>query len=249
MEEVVSYFDKVKRYFWFTPAELRSFIISVLVLGFIISFTEWGEGAFDFSVGFMNYFIAVLIVGVSVFVHLAGQKLWALGTGFRHEFQMWGIGLGIAVVLAFVTNGKFWMMVPGGFIIHHLAGHRLGWFRYGLNYWALGLVALAGPIATVFLMVIVKAFGFFIPAQIVYKILTFNLLYNVFSMLPIPPLDGSKIMFGARMLYAFYFPYVIAASLMLWSNIPALLSIIGSLLIGALIWLLYYIFFEKDVWY
>ena len=56
MGEIVDLADKVKRYFKFTPLELRSLIIATLVIAFIISFKEWGYGSdFNIGVGLFNW--------------------------------------------------------------------------------------------------------------------------------------------------------------------------------------------------
>ena len=44
MAEVVDLADKIKRYFMFTPLEIRSLIIAVLITAFVFSFREWGYG-------------------------------------------------------------------------------------------------------------------------------------------------------------------------------------------------------------
>ena len=249
MAEVVDFIDKVKRYYKFTPSELKGFIISILVIAFVISFGEWGIKEFDFAVGLKNFLVAILIVGISLLVHTTGQRLWSLAVGYRLEYKMWSLGLVFAVILAFITNGKFWLLVPGGFIIHHLAGHRLGWFRYGINYWALGLIALAGPLITVTFIILLKVLSVFTFSAILQKFIIFNIIYTVYCMLPIPPLDGSKIFYGSRMLYAFSLPGMIVAIILLYANVPVWLAILGSFLIGVILWLLYYIFLEKNLWW
>ena len=135
--------------------------------------------------------------------------MWSLATGYRVEYKMWSLGLIFAVILAFITNGKFWLLVPGGFMVHHLAGHRLGWFRYGINYWAIALVALAGNLLTVVFIIILKVLSAFTFNPILQKFIIFNIIYTIYNMLPIPPLDVSKIFYGRRMLYAFYFHGII----------------------------------------
>jgi len=249
MGEIVDLIDKIKRYYKFTPSELKSLTIAILVTAFIISFREWGIGSvFNFQVGIINFFNAILIVSVSFLIHLSAQRFWALATGFRHEFQLWGIGLGIGLILAFVTNGKIWVIIPGGFIVHHLAGHRLGWFRYGINYWAIGLIAFAGPLASIIFAMIFKSFSGVVSNVLIEKVIIFNILFAVFSMLPIPPLDGSKIFFGGRLLYIFGLAGIVAAGVLLYANIAVWIAVISSFLIAVVLWLLYYIFFEKDYW-
>jgi Zn-dependent protease len=76
----------------------------------------------------------------------------------------------------------------------------------------------------------------------------FNVLFLIISMIPIPPLDGSKIYFGSRMTYMFVMPAIIAAAILLTINIPVFLSIVISLLIAVILWIVYYISFENKVW-
>ncbi len=249
MGEIVDLADKIKRYYKFTPSELKGLIIAILVTSFVISFKEWGVGSvFDFKAGLFNFFNAILIVALSFLVHLSAQRVWALATGYRHEFQMWGIGLGIALILAFVTNGRAWLIIPGGFIVHHLAGHRLGWFRYGINYWALGLIAFAGPLANILLAIVFKSLSGFVSNALIQKVIIFNIMYAVFSMVPIPPLDGSKVYFGARMLYAFGASGIVAAAALLYADIAVWVAVLASFIIAVILWLLYYIFFESGYW-
>jgi len=220
-----------------------------LVVAFIISFKEWGYGTnFSLRIGLFNYFNAILIVALSLLVHISAQRLWSLGTGYRLEWKIWSFGLLFGLILAFLTNGLVWMILPGGFIVHHMAGHRLGWFRYGINYVAVGLIALSGIFATMFLAVIFKALSAVIVNSLIQKIIVFNIAFALYSLLPIPPMDGSKTFFGSRMIYAFTTTVIIAMAILLNSSISIGIVIISSLFIGVVLWLLYYIFFEHKAW-
>ena len=250
MAEVVDLWDKLKRYFAFTSNEVKGLVIAILATAFIISFNDWGKGSeVNISSGFFNFFNAILIVTLSFLVHISMQRVWSLGTGYRLEWRMWGFGLLLGLIFVFLTNGKFWLILPGGIIVYHLAGHRLGWFRYGINWWALGLIALMGTFATMLLALVFKAIsGFFVNA-LMQKMITFNIVYAMYSLLPIPPLDGSKTFYGSRMLYAFSTAGLVAAAVMLTLNISILIAVAASLLIAIVLWLLYYIFFEWKAWY
>ena len=220
MGEIVDLKDKTKRYYKFTPHELKGIVISILIIAFIISFKEWGVEKFDLGSGFFNLFNAILIVALSVLVHDAGQRLWGMAIGYRIEFRMWTFGLLFAVIVAFISNGNFWMILPGGFLLHHLAGHRLGFFRYGINYFGQAMVALAGPLSNLTLIIFLKILYVFSPNPLIQKAIIFNVIYTITNMLPIPPLDGSKIYFGSRMLYAFVLPAIAVASILMIVNIP-----------------------------
>jgi|SRR3989338_940509 len=248
MGEIVDLKDKINRYYKFTTNETRSFVIVVLIIAFIISFKDWGETSFNWGEGIFNLFNAILIVALSVLVHDAGQRIWGLAIGYKIEFRLWGLGLLIAVVITFVSNGNLWLIVPGGFMLHHLAGHRLGWFRYGVNYFGQAMVALAGPLFLLMLVILLKFVYAIFPGMLISKAIKFNIIYLITSMLPIPPLDGSKIYFGSRMLYAFAFPAIAVAAIMMIIDIPIFFALVLSFFVAIVLWLTYYITFERKVW-
>src|SRR3989338_6484854 len=250
MREIVDLGDKIKRYYGFTPLEARSLAIAVLVTAFVFSFKEWGYGsAFDFKIGLFNYFNAILIVALSFLVHISMQRIWALGTGFRLEWKMWSFGLLFALIMAFLTNGFiWWLIIPGGIILHHMGGHRLGWFRYEINYWALGLTTATGTIATIILVMIFKALGAFVSNPLIDKLIIFIIVYALCSLLPIPPLDGSRIFYGSRMFYVFLTSFAIIISLLLFSGIGIGISLLLSFFAGIVFWISYYILFENRAW-
>ena len=248
MGELVDLFDKIKRYYKFTTYELRGLVISILAIAFIISFKEWGINSFDLKFGLYNLFNAILIVALSILIHDAGQRIWGLAIGYRIEFKMWSFGLLIALIIAFITNGNFWLIVPSGFMLHHIAGHRLGFFRYGINYFGQAMVALAGPLFTLVLIILLKILSAFSTNLLVEKAIIFNVVYALTSLIPIPPLDGSKIYFGSRMLYAFALPAITFATILMIINIPIFFALVLSFLVGIILWLTYYISFERKAW-
>lgn len=249
MAEVVDMLDKIKRYYKFTRHETIGIIISILVIAFIVSFNDWGPGStFDLSTGIFNLFNAILIIGLSILVHDAGQRLFGLAIGYKVEFKMWSFGLVLGLVIAMVSKGRVWLIVPGGFMLHLIAGHRLGWFRYNINYFGQAMVALAGPLFSLMLVIFLKILYAFVPTNLILDAIKVNVVYAITSLLPFPPLDGSKIYFGSRMLYAFALPTIIVSSILMIVDIPILLALAVSFLVGIVLWMTYYITFERKLW-
>ena len=248
MAELVDLIDKLKKYYTFTKHEVRGYAIAILAVAFIISFREWGTNQFNLTAGLFNLFNSILIVALSILVHDAGQRIWGLAIGYKIEFKMWTFGVVLGLALAFVTNGKFWLIIPGTFMLHHLAGHRLGFFRYGINIIGQSMVALAGPLFTLMLIILLKILYAISPNPLLQKAIMFNIIYNITNMLPIPVLDGGKIFFGSRMIYAFVMPAMIVATILMMIDIPVFFAVVLSLLVGVILWLWYYISFERKVW-
>lgn len=100
------------------------------------------------------------------------------------------------------------------FLAYQIGGFIIGWAKpvpfnpYNLRNqkWGEAIVAFAGPftnicIALVFGVVIRLVFAGFIPApmsflQVAASIVQINLILACFNLVPIPPLDGSKILFS-----------------------------------------------------
>lgn len=245
MGEITDLTDKVKKFYKFTPTEVANVIAAIVVIAFIISFKEWGGATPSVAIGLKNLFNSMLIVALTFIVHLSVQRIIALQTGFRAEYKMFTFGLLAGLVIAFISKGRVWIILPGGIIIHHMAGHRLGWWRYGLNYFAQGMIALMGPIATMLLALFFRMMGTFIANPLIQKAIVFNIAFALYAMLPIPPLDGNRLLWGSRLAYVFSYAALIGAALLLLSKLPGWIVIFGALLIGAICWLAYYVFFER----
>jgi len=248
MGEVIDLKDKVKRYYSFTNGEIVGLVSSIVLIAFMISFKDWGTEIFDASAGFVNFFNAILMVALSILVHDAGQRIVGLVIGFRIEYKVWIVGLIFGLMVTFISNGSLWVILPGYFVVHHMAGHRLGFFRYGINIVGQGMIAFAGPLANLILVIFLKLVSIFVSNALIEKAIFFNVVYIITSMLPLPYLDGSKIYFGSRMTYAFMMPFIIASAILLIIDINTLLALILSFLIGVSLWITYYIVFERKIW-
>lgn len=104
----------------------------------------------------------------------------------------------------------FWTVLLPLTLFLSTAGH----FVFGaakpvpVNYWSLKnpkrdmiWIGLAGPLANFILAFIIAGILRFIPTQgisayLFFNLLTINVVLAIFNLIPIPPLDGSKILMG-----------------------------------------------------
>lgn len=97
-------------------------------------------------------------------------------------------------------------------ISYLLGGFLVGWAKsvpfnphnLKVGRWGPAMVAAAGPLSNIFLVLIFAILLNFLPADflsqaaaaIIQTIIVINIVLAVFNLIPIPPLDGSKILFA-----------------------------------------------------
>jgi hypothetical protein len=142
--------DKIKRFFGFSKEEVKSLTIVILLLGFIVGFNDGrATTTIDFLYAF-NMISSILIVALAALVHVSIQRIIALNAGYKFTFKIWWYGIAFSLAAAFITNGNvWWILLPGGVIATMLERHRLGKFRYGLNYLPIGLASFSGPVSNI----------------------------------------------------------------------------------------------------
>jgi Zn-dependent protease len=167
--------------------EARDILISAVVIAFVFSY----EG-FDFTKLLYNFPIALLVVSLGFVLHEMGHRYYAKKYKCHAEYQIWWFGLGIAMLLAVATNGGFVFAAPGAVMIYPLVDL---WGRpMELTRKNIGIISLAGPAINIFLAAIFLVLNFAAPSDIFSIGARINIWLALFNMLPIPPLDGSKIL-------------------------------------------------------
>lgn len=246
-ENWLTFADKVKRYFKFSPEETRAFIISAIFLGFIFSFRKWGLGSsVDVGEGLKNFLLMTLIGAITIFVHIGIQRLHALRLGYKPEFRLWSYGIFGSLIVCLLSNGHIAIPLYGGTEIHMMLKHRLGHFRYGVNMVNIGLVAFMGPLGLLFFAYFMKLINIALVSQLIKQLILVNLLVAVWNMLPIPPvIDGARIFFWSRMSYVFMLFTIASAAALIWFSNNMFFIAIASMFIGGLAWFIYYVAYEE----
>ena len=175
--------------FRFTGKEIRDLIISfiVIALGFTILYSNG-----DYSHITLIFPVVMIGVGVGFIFHELGHKFVAMHYGYYAEYELWPTGLLIALASSFFG---FIFAAPGAVVI----------YSNGMEEKTNGIISIAGPIVNIILglifFLILGSLGNFVYTEngaIVYLICVLgtriNFFLAAFNLLPIPPLDGSKVM-------------------------------------------------------
>jgi len=169
--------------------EKRDLLIAwaALSVAFGLVFARNGGLLFSFATSF-------LAVGTGFIFHELGHKFAGIHYGASAGFRKWDFGLGLAVLLGavgFLTGFGFIFAAPGATYI----------YSDSISRKQNGIISLVGPIINIVLAValfLLSVFSSaFFPAGTVSGVFFFAAIINLylafFNMLPIPPLDGSKV--------------------------------------------------------
>ncbi|MEM4336714.1 MAG: hypothetical protein QXG86_01795 [Candidatus Woesearchaeota archaeon] len=235
----------LKKHF-FSSEEIKNFIVVAVFLGFMFSFGEWGTEKLDALIRIFNWFNSIIVVGFALFIYLLAQRITAIRKGYSVEYKIWFYGLIIALLITFITRGRVILAFVGTTLIYHLEGHRLGKFRYGLNYKDLGVISLMGPLSTLFIAFIFKFLSTILTnSPLVSKMVVVALSITCINMLPLPWIDGGNVFFASRVLWIFSFISFIVASTLLYFMKNVIGIIFVALLIGIIAAILWFVFFEE----
>ncbi len=167
--------------FDFTGRELKDIAISLLVLSLVFAYPE-----IFFDPSF--FLFSVLTVGIAFIGHELSHRFVARRLGFHSEYMMWKQGLLMALLFAFISNGRFIFAAPGAVV-------------FG-SYWAskkpslhdIGRIGIAGVVFNITLLYIFTASYLLTGISILAFAGLINGWFAMFNLIPFGPLDGRKVM-------------------------------------------------------
>jgi len=169
--------------FSFSGTEVRDLIISSAVLAF--------------ALGGIDGFLPALLIVVVVFLshEILGHKLVAQYYGCFAEYRMWPMGLLLALVTSFF--GVIFA-APGAVYISPMTKKQFAFSVVHLTRREYGLISIAGPAVNIALGIGLLAASFVWPIGLFVIGARFSAFLAIFNLLPVPPLDGQKVMAWSR---------------------------------------------------
>jgi len=190
------------------------------------------------------------MAGIAVLVHDFGHDIVAKRYGFLCEFKLWGIkrfswrprpsfpreinilgkkiyfesfpiGIFLAIGFMLASLGQIPFAAMSSYNIIIKKTTRLGKKFIGVSDFEDAKIALAGPMATVILLIIVKILN---GSGWLDQLMLIAAVMVGFDMLPIPGLDGFKVLVGSKQLYVFaaLFVYLMIFLSFVLSTLPAI---------------------------
>lgn len=203
----------------FSKTEIRDIFISIVVLSIAFTLLFRNGSIFDFfelrlgqGMGYVGLFgMCLLLVVMSFLFHEFGHKFMAQKYGLWSEFRMWPIGLVLTLVTSLIG---FLFASPGAVMIAGNMDKKMN-----------GMVSIAGPAVNIVLCVIgiigwlaTNGTDFVI---FFYMLTSLNAWLAIFNLIPVPPLDGSKIIYWNLIVWGVAIGIAVALFLLMRFVLPA----------------------------
>ncbi len=211
-------------------------IIAAILSGFVFGFDD-KEVRFIFSNWFLNFLKFIFFSAIALGVYAAAQYFVADKYGTRVDYSLWGVqrfgyhkaayvhpirfgplsikkfplGIILPLLISFLSSGGLYFVgiIASAFTINPL--YRLGRLFMKLTEFEEAKIAVSGPMANILLAIIIKMLNLDILNGLVFVCSITAVCY----ILPLPGLEGPKILFGSRFLYIFSSAFILISAFLL----------------------------------
>jgi hypothetical protein len=228
----------------FKKEELIYFALAIIVLGYVINYSAFTWIGWLQGMGLALAMIAIQIAAQNLMAYRFGAKLeynlWDIRrywfyekAYFKKPFPAW---LVIPILLIVITFGFVkWLAVLTFEAFPTTKRVKERW--YELTEWEYALIAVSGIFANLILAIISEIAGW-------HEFAVLNLLFAFFNVLPFSELNGTKILFGSRMLWIFSIILIVTMLILIViANIVA--TIIAALALAVITLVIYYMHYEQ----
>lgn len=217
----------------FTKSEFYSFITTIAVAGFLLSFRMWGAETFDLAQGLYHFTLYTILFGALYFLFIISQKYVGALMGYETRYHIWKYGPLVAFLISmylvlFLPHAHFVVLLYlGATTIKDVPRLRLGEFRKSVNIFDLMLVGLSGPaILLLFILFVLQPVYLATGGEIVRIMIIFSAMALFFSSLPFPYMNGLNILIKSRVGWLIYFFFsifflILILALNIWAYIVA----------------------------
>ncbi len=169
----------------FTKEEIRDIIISVIALIIIFSWRPFPN--FGLNLSLVPSYVVIIVV--AFLLHEMAHKFTARKFNMVAFYKMWPQGILFGLIFM-ILGLRF--VAPGAVVVHPYRFARWGFRRPRPEVASgeMGIIALAGPATNLFFALVFSLFNGHLFSQLTF----INSWLALFNLLPIPPLDGSKVL-------------------------------------------------------
>ncbi len=252
---MAGYWYHLKRYFDISRKEWLAIATTAAVMGFALSYNNWGDETFDLAIGLRNLIGALVGAFLMLALHVAANKAVAVFYGVRATYEKYSLGLVIGIFVTFLTFGLWPLWVNGFSRYLAIPNLRIGKFRATIaKDWELGLAAAGAVLASLLICIPLEVLFQVTGLEYFHSLVKISILIAVYGMIPLPliqtsnpyqlymsraemlegNLNGYDIIWGSRAYYFLLLGVTIGFAIFLLLIGPSWLMIFLTLVLGVI---------------
>jgi Zn-dependent protease len=169
--------------------EIFYILILTLAIGFIFSGYIRIPGLYSRGFNWRGIKFAILVTAPAIVLHELAHKFAGLAFGYNSMFNIWWPGLGLGIFLRLIGS-PFLILAPGYVSVSPNTSLELSIIAFAGPFINLALFSISILVLRFKRRLKRKEFLFWHLTKII------NMWLFIFNMIPIPPLDGSKVIGG-----------------------------------------------------
>ncbi|MBN1923998.1 MAG: hypothetical protein JW791_04545 [Nanoarchaeota archaeon] len=215
----------------FSEKEVKELAISAIALAVIFSLRELLAGGSWIAVIFSSLILISISLFVKMYSHKRVAEKYDCGAVYKFNYYLFIISL----LIALITNGGIVFAALGSIIISSSLYTRLGHKFVNITQKESGLIALSGSMANV-IAALVCLILYPLSNDFFQLGLNINIFMALFNMIPLPPLDGAKVLWWSRLVWFATFTIPL---FLFFFGFNAFFSIVGIFLLILITFLLW----------
>lgn len=239
----------------FSKKERNYILVSIIVLSLVFGFNDKSD-LFSASNWLINFLLVIIAVSVSVLLGYVAIKKAAEKIGCETEYEIWSVkrwgfepekkfkkkfslplGVILPLLITLLSNGLGYFPVVGSHKLTEDKIKRVGKIFSKLTGYERTIILLSSTLTYLvlfFLFLFLSRFG--IDFSVFIRV---NMWLALFSLLPLPNLDGAEMLFGSLPMYLFALAFVVMSVLL--APVNMILAILLALVLAITIVIAYFV--------
>lgn len=214
----------------FNRKEVKDIILTIFSISVIASLKDFPEG------GWISTFIlSFFLISVSLMIKLTAHKLTAkkydCTAVYKFDYNLFLI----ALLIGLISNSALIFAVMGSITVASAYISRLGHKFGNVTLREKGLINLSGPMMNIILALISIILHPVNPV-IFQELLRLNVFMSMFSLIPLPPLDGSKVIWWNRLVWLICFAITLFLFFLGRTVLFTIIGIVLLIIITFILW-------------